>query len=217
MRRPRKRRARRRLTARRAENPARSLRVPVLPTALRLSLQQPCDLHRGLLTRHFVARCLRAALQGQAAELTVRIVDADEGLALNQGFRRKAYATNVLTFDYAREPVVQADLVLCAPVVASEAQAQGLSLEAHYAHLLLHGTLHALGHDHQRAPQARKMEGLEAELMQLLGYADPYAKPCANPAFAAAAPKEGSQAQAAVARRRRATKPTAPRPAKSIA
>lgn len=148
-----------------------------MPAALRLSLQQPCGLHRALLTRRFVARCVRTALQGRAAELAVRIVDAEEGLALNQGFRRKAYATNVLTFDYAREPIVQADLVLCAPVVASEARAQGLSLEAHYAHLLLHGTLHALGHDHQRAAQTRKMEGLETELMQILGYANPYAQP----------------------------------------
>lgn len=140
---------------------------------LRLSLQQPDGRHRALLARHRVARWLRAALAGPA-EITVRVVGEDEGRALNRGYRRRDYATNVLTFDYQREPVVVADLVLCAPVVAREAREQHRTLEAHYAHLLVHGALHAQGWDHQRAAQARRMEARETELLRSLGYADPY-------------------------------------------
>jgi probable rRNA maturation factor len=107
--------------------------------------------------------------------ITVRIVDAEEGLALNRGYRGQDHATNVLTFDYEHQPEVVADLVLCAPVVASEAQAQGLPLDAHYAHLLVHGALHAQGHDHQQEEQAREMEALESAILRGLGFADPYA------------------------------------------
>jgi probable rRNA maturation factor len=144
--------------------------------ALRLSLQQPDGRHRALLQRHRVARWIRAALQAPA-EITVRIVNADEGLALNRQFRRHAHATNVLTFDYARAPVIMADLVLCAPIVEAEATSQRRSLEAHYAHLLIHGTLHAQGHDHLRAREAAAMEAIESALMLALGYADPYLIP----------------------------------------
>ena len=102
---------------------------------LTLSLQfakfPEAALHRAALPRHKVARWLRAALQDDA-ELTVRIVDAAEGQALNRDYRKKDYATNVLTFDYTQEPVVTADLVLCAPVVAHEAKAQNKTLEEHY-------------------------------------------------------------------------------------
>ena len=97
-----------------------------------------------------VARWIRAALESDA-ELAVRIVDAEEGRALNRDFRGRDYATNVLTFDYAKAPVVHADLVLCAPVVEREAAEQGETIAAHYAHLLVHGTLHAQGWDHERA------------------------------------------------------------------
>ncbi len=140
---------------------------------LRLSLQQPDGRHRAVLARHRVARWLRATLEAPA-EITVRIVDEAEARALNQGYRRRDYATNVLTFDYQREPVVVADLVLCAPVVAREAREQRKPLEAHYAHLLVHGALHAQGWDHLRAAEARRMEALETRLLAALGYADPY-------------------------------------------
>jgi probable rRNA maturation factor len=142
--------------------------------ALTLSLQFADASHRALLPRHKVARWLRAALDAPA-QLTVRIVDADEGRALNHGYRRKGYATNVLTFDYEREPLVVADLVLCAPVIEQEAREQGRALEAHYAHLLVHGALHAQGHDHVRVAEARVMEARESAILQALGFADPYA------------------------------------------
>ena len=114
------------------------------------------------------------ALAG-TGEIGVRIVGDDEGLALNQQYRGKATATNVLTFDYTTEPVVMADLVLCGPVVEREAQAQGKPLEAHYAHLLVHGTLHAQGYDHERGERdALEMEALEILLLGALGYPNPY-------------------------------------------
>ncbi len=105
----------------------------------------------------------------------MRIVGADEGRALNRDYRGKDYATNVLTFDYAREPVVMADLVLCAPVVEREAREQGKTLEAHYAHLLVHGALHAQGWDHETHERdALAMEALEVLLLGALGFANPY-------------------------------------------
>lgn len=143
--------------------------------ALKLSLQFADARHKALLPRHRVARWMRAALDAAPAEIAVRIVDEDEGRSLNRDYRGKDYATNVLTFDYEREPVVSADLVICAPVVEREARAQGLSLEAHYAHMLVHGTLHAQGHDHEREDDAAAMEAIESRLMLALGFADPYA------------------------------------------
>jgi rRNA maturation RNase YbeY len=98
----------------------------------------------------------------------------DEGRGLNRDWRGKDYATNVLTFDYERDPVVMADLVLCAPVVEREARAAGKALDAHYAHLLVHGVLHAQGWDHERAADARRMEARESALLQALGFPDPY-------------------------------------------
>jgi len=117
---------------------------------------------------------MRAALEAPA-EIAVRIVGAEEGQALNRDYRGKDYATNVLTFDYAKKPLVHADLVLCAPVVEREAQEQGRPIEAHYAHLLVHGTLHAQGYDHERARDAKVMERRETEILAALGFADPYA------------------------------------------
>ncbi|MBP6778497.1 MAG: rRNA maturation RNase YbeY [Piscinibacter sp.] len=140
---------------------------------LALSLQFADRSHRAQLPRHRVARWLRAALEAPA-QLTVRIVGEDEGRALNHDFRAKDYATNVLTFDYERAPVVIADIVLCAPVVAREAVEQGKPLAAHYAHLLIHGALHAQGWDHERAADARRMETRERDLLRALGVPDPF-------------------------------------------
>ena len=141
---------------------------------LTLSLQFVDKSDRAALPRHKVVRWIRAALDAPA-EITVRIVAAEEGQALNRDYRQRDYATNVLTFDYSHEPVVVADLVLCAPVVQREAKEQRLTLEAHYAHMLVHGTLHAQGHDHEDEDEARAMEARESELMLSLGFADPYA------------------------------------------
>jgi probable rRNA maturation factor len=141
---------------------------------LTLSLQFADASHRALLPRHKVMRWIRAALEGPA-QIAVRIVGEDEGRELNKGFRGKDYATNVLTFDYEHEPVVVADLVLCAPVVEREAREQGFTLEAHYAHLLVHGALHAQGYDHEEDDEAAAMESRESELMLALGFSDPYA------------------------------------------
>ena len=140
---------------------------------LALALQFADARHKPLLPRHRVARWVRAALLNPG-EITVRIVDADEGRMLNREYRQKDYATNVLTFDYQHAPVVMADLILCAPVIEAEARDQGLDLVAHYALLLVHGTLHAQGFDHETPAQARKMEPRECLLMQALGFPDPY-------------------------------------------
>jgi probable rRNA maturation factor len=141
---------------------------------LSLSLQFADKTHREHLPRGKVMRWIRAALESDA-EITVRIVGAEEGQSLNRDFRSKDYATNVLTFDYAVEPVVMADLVICAPVVEAEAQAEGKTLQAHYAHLLVHGTLHAQGWDHEEVDEAEAMEAREREVLAALGFADPYA------------------------------------------
>lgn len=151
-----------------------------LPT-LQLSLQfgafadaDSLRLHRATLPRHFVIKCLRHALQCDG-ELTVRIVDTVEGRALNQRYRQKKYATNVLTFDYSQSPVVVADLVLCAPVITKEAVEQGKSLAAHYAHLLVHGCLHAQGMDHESSEaEAAEMEAAEIAILEKMGYPNPY-------------------------------------------
>ena len=146
--------------------------------SLTLSLQfgaiDDAAVHRAALPRHKTARWIRHALQSDG-EITVRIVDAEEGRALNRDDRQKDYATNVLTFDYAQTPLVMADLVLCAPVVAKEALENGKTLQAHYAHLLVHGVLHAQGWDHETSEQeALAMEAQETQILTGLGFADPY-------------------------------------------
>ncbi|MEK8049637.1 rRNA maturation RNase YbeY [Ideonella sp. DXS22W] len=142
---------------------------------LTLSLQFADPRHRALLPRHKVARWIRAALAAPA-EITVRIVGDEEGQALNRDYRGKDYATNVLTFDYTQEPVVMADLVLAAGVVEREAAELGLAVADHYAHLLVHGTLHAQGWDHETSDaDAAEMEAYETEILTGLGLHDPYA------------------------------------------
>jgi probable rRNA maturation factor len=149
--------------------------LPQLSLSLQFSnLSDPAP-HRAALPRHKVARWLRHALDTDG-EITVRIVDAEEGQTLNRDYRQKDYATNVLTFDYAQEPVVMADLVLCAPVVAREAAEQGKTLQQHYTHLLVHGALHAQGWDHETSEaDAEAMEAREVEILAGLGLKNPYA------------------------------------------
>ena len=147
---------------------------PALDLSLQFGKLADAAPHRAALKRASVALWISTAL-ARDAEITVRIVDTEEGRALNREYRHKDYATNVLSFDYAREPVVMADLVLCAPVVAREALEQGKSLQAHYAHLLVHGTLHAQGYDHETGERgALEMEALEVLLMGALGMDNPY-------------------------------------------
>jgi probable rRNA maturation factor len=148
----------------------------VAPLALDLQFGEISGraLHQAVLRQGRVRRWVSMALR-HGGEITVRIVGEAEGRALNRQYRGKDYATNVLTFDYQRTPVVMADLVLCAPVVAREARAMNKPLEDHYAHLLVHGTLHAQGYDHETSERdALEMEALEVLLVQALGYPNPY-------------------------------------------
>ncbi|HBH37168.1 MAG TPA: rRNA maturation RNase YbeY [Curvibacter sp.] len=147
--------------------------LPTLDLSLQFGAAVP-DSHKRLLRKARVTRWMRMALL-RNAEITVRIVGTAEGRTLNREYRRKDYATNVLTFDYTQEPVVSADLVLCAPVVAMEAQEQNKTLEEHYAHLLVHGTLHAQGYEHEtNEVDALEMEALEVLLLEGMGYGNPY-------------------------------------------
>jgi probable rRNA maturation factor len=108
------------------------------------------------------------------------VVDEAEGRELNRQYRHKDYATNVLSFPADLPPELGlpllGDVILCAPVVAREAQAQGKSLDAHYAHLTVHGVLHLLGYDHETISDARTMEGLEVQILDSMGIPDPYAE-----------------------------------------
>lgn len=107
-------------------------------------------------------------------EVTIRIVDAEEGRQLNSMYRGKDYATNVLTFPLTEDPHLMGDIIICAPVVEAEAKAQKKSLLAHYAHLTVHGILHLHGYDHETEPQAELMEGIETAIVTKLGYPSPY-------------------------------------------
>lgn len=140
---------------------------------LSLAVQYACS-DASLPPRPFVRRCVQASLEAPA-EVTVRFVDADEGRTLNRDWRHKDHATNVLSFDYAREPIVMGDLVLCLPVVLREAAEQGKPVPAHFAHLIVHGMLHLQGYDHETgAEDAARMEAREREILARLGYPDPY-------------------------------------------
>ena len=121
-------------------------------------------------------RWAQLAAGGRRGELGIRVVGSGEGRALNERWRRRAYASNVLSFPAAPELGGRqiGDIVVCAPVVAREAREQGKALAAHWAHMVVHGILHLLGFDHARAADARRMEGRERALLARLGFADPY-------------------------------------------
>jgi probable rRNA maturation factor len=140
--------------------------------ALALSIQGQGGFD-GLPARTTLRRWIVAALE-RDAELTVRFVGAAEARKLNRDYRGRDYATNVLTFDYAHAPVVRADLVLCVPVIRREAREQRKAFWEHLAHLTVHGVLHAQGHEHDRAVDARRMEAREVEILVGLGIDDPY-------------------------------------------
>jgi probable rRNA maturation factor len=119
-------------------------------------------------------RWAQAALEGPG-EITVRIVGSVEARTLNRRYRRRDYAANVLAFPYgSSRGVLRGDVVLCAPVIAREARAQGKAVDAHFAHLTVHGLLHLRGHRHARRREAARMEALETKLLAKLGYPDPY-------------------------------------------
>lgn len=130
--------------------------------------------HRAVLRRALVQRWIAHALAGPA-EIAVRVVGEAEARELNLRYRRKDYVPDVLTFDYARDPVLMADLVLCGPVVEREAREQRKPLRAHYAHLMVHGALHAQGYEHESGERdALEMEALEILLLASLGFGNPY-------------------------------------------
>ena len=134
-----------------------------------------------LVAQKKIRRWILTALSKVQGELTIRFINQAESKALNHHFRQRDKSTNVLTFIYsevksktARALPLHADIVICWPVVLAEARAQNKSLEAHLAHLVLHGCLHARGFDHEKPQAAKKMEALEVRTLKMLGYPNPY-------------------------------------------
>lgn len=143
---------------------------------LSLSVQYADPRLKDTVTRAMIRRWVQAALFAPA-ELAIRFVDAEEGRALNRDYRGKDYATNVLTFAYTEDEAsetTQADIILCTDVLEREAAEQGKTLEEHAAHLVVHGVLHAQGYDHEDPQEAEEMETLEIEILDALGYPNPY-------------------------------------------
>ena len=133
----------------------------------------------GIASKHLPSRqrlraWAQAALLGEA-QVTLRVVGAREGRSLNRAFRGQDHATNVLTFAYPESRPLSGDIVLCAPVIAREAREQRKPVDAHYAHLVVHGMLHLQGYAHDNNKDAAIMETLEAHIVLKLGYANPYA------------------------------------------
>lgn len=147
---------------------------------LELDIQLACDDVQGIPAADAIAGWARAALAGERehSELSIRVVGAEEGKALNLEYRGKDYPTNVLSFPaeipaYVELPLL-GDIVICAPVVAAEAAGQGKSMDAHWAHLVVHGVLHLLGYDHTEDSEAELMEARERAVLEGLGFTDPY-------------------------------------------
>lgn len=140
---------------------------------LTVSFERADGAEKRLPTRAEMSAWMEAALD-VPAELCVRFVGEEEGHSLNKTYRERDYATNVLTFDYQHEPVAQADIVICTPVLEREAKEQNKSFRSHLAHLLIHSTLHAQGWDHETDEEAEKMEAYERAIMKELGFPNPY-------------------------------------------
>ena len=138
---------------------------------------------RGVPSPVVLRRWARAALAGRRrrGQVVIRVVDAREGARLNAAYRQRSGPTNVLSFPGTALPRIVpsllGDVVICAPVVAREARAQGKDPRAHWAHLVVHGVLHLLGYDHHTRVQTRRMESLEKKILARLGYPDPYRSP----------------------------------------
>lgn len=145
-----------------------------------IDLQIACEQETGLPTAEQIEQWATAAVQPQSdeVEMTVRIVDEAESHALNLNYRGKDRPTNVLSFPFECPDEVElpllGDLVICRQVVEREAQEQDKSLMAHWAHMVVHGSLHLLGYDHIEDDEAEEMESLETQIMTELGFADPY-------------------------------------------
>ena len=145
-----------------------------------IDLQIACEQETGLPTAEQIEQWATAAVQPQSdeVEMTVRIVDEAESHALNLNYRGKDRPTNVLSFPFECPDEVElpllGDLVICRQVVEREAQEQDKPVMAHWAHMVVHGSLHLLGYDHIEDDEAEEMESLETEIMQGLGFADPY-------------------------------------------
>ncbi len=139
---------------------------------LKFSLQIASQL-TNIPARVLFKKWVQATLRVET-EVTIRIVDEDEARILNSTYRGKDYATNVLTFPLTETPHLMGDIIICAPIVAAEAQSQNISLQAHFAHLTVHGVLHLHGYDHEDEYQAVLMESIEIQILAKLGYANPY-------------------------------------------
>ena len=145
-----------------------------------IDLQIACEQETGLPTAEQIEQWATAAVQPQSdeVEMTVRIVDEAESHALNLNYRGKDRPTNVLSFPFECPDEVElpllGDLVICRQVVEREAQEQDKPVMAHWAHMVVHGSLHLLGYDHIEDDEAEEMESLEAQIMTGLGFADPY-------------------------------------------
>ena len=166
----------------RAEKPKPTPAARALKARLTLSIQVGTRSGEVPADRAQLRRWIQAAL-ARDADLTIRFVGTAESRLLNAQFRGRDYATNVLTFDYADEPAqpsgarLQADIVICLPVLNREARAQGKTLHDHLAHLVIHGVLHAQGLDHEREAEAIRMEALETAILKRFRIADPYSAP----------------------------------------
>ena len=126
-----------------------------------------------LPSRSVIVRWINRSLEREA-NLAIRFVDTEEGRELNRSYRKKDYATNVLTFDYCHEPVVEADIVICVPVVVQQAKEQSKTFKEHLAHMVVHAVLHAQGYDHIEEEDAKVMEQLETDILTGLGFKVPY-------------------------------------------